>query len=98
MGGLSPALGDTGVGEAGGGVCLRFFGGGGDFLATQSEALMSRSTERNTKDCCILKTVYLDERNEISIGQSVLIHKYGINQEIRHCNISETSNISESSF
>ena len=51
MGGLSPALGETGVDS-------------GIFWATQPEALMSIRTERSTKDRCIMNTIYMDVRKE----------------------------------
>ena len=57
MGGLSPALGETGVDSG-------IFDGGGEFWATQPEALMSISTERSTRDRCIMSRIYMDMRKE----------------------------------
>ena len=57
MGGLSPALGETGVGSG-------IVDGGGEFWATQPVALMSISTERSTRDRCILNTIFMDLRKE----------------------------------
>ena len=57
MGGLSPALGETGVDSG-------IFDGGGEFWATQPEALMITSTERSTRDCCIMNIIYMNLRKE----------------------------------